>query len=359
MLLVRAIHFGATIVGGGAFAFLFFAARVASHAEEVQAARAEVERSLRRLIGWSLVVALLSWLAWLGLVSANMSGRPLSQALATEIVSTVLTRTTFGQVWLVRLVLMVLLAGELLLSHRRARAVIQGLRPAGAALAGCLLVTLAWSGHAVGTERSTRMLHLAADGAHLLAAGLWLGALVPLLYVLGRARTPGPSGWTALAAAATQRFSTLGVVAITTLLVTGIVNTWFLVGSVPALVETAYGQLLSIKIALFGAIVSIAAVNRLRLRPRLVASADSGNAPRRAVDPLWRNVIAEICLGACVLLIVGALGVMHPPFQMRFPVQPHMHGARAVPGSAASIPLDGIADPPLGHFAAGLIFGGR
>src|SRR5215468_2994332 len=218
MLLVRAIHFGATILAGGGFAFLLFVAHGASHAEAARAARAEVERSLGRLTGWGLLVAVLSWLAWLGLVSANMSGRPLGEALTTETVSTVLTRTTFGEVWLVRLALMALLAGELLLSNRRARASIQGLRPAGAALAGCLLVTLAWSGHAVGTERSTRMLHLATDGAHLLAAGLWLGALVPLLYVLGRARTPGPSGWTALAAAATQRFSTLGVVAITTLL---------------------------------------------------------------------------------------------------------------------------------------------
>jgi len=332
MLLVRAIHTGATILGGGAFAFLFFVARVTSHSEEVQAARAEVERLLRRLTGWSLLVALLSWVVWLGFVSASMSGRPLSQAVTTEIVGTVLTRTVFGEVWLVRLVLMVLLAGALLLSHRRARAGIHGLRLTGAGLAACLLITLAWSGHAIGTERSTRALHLAADGAHLLAAGLWLGALVPLLYVLGRARSPALSGWAALAGAATQRFSTLGVFAITTLLVTGVINAWFLVGSLPALVETAYGQLLSTKIALFGVIVSIAAVNRLRLRPRLVASADSGNAPRLALEQLWRNVIAEICLGACVLLIVGALGTTRPPFHTHPAGQPHMHGAAAVPG---------------------------
>ena len=47
-------------------------------------------------------------------------------------------------------------------------------------------MTLAWAGHAVGTERSVRPFHLTADALHLLGAGLWLGALVPLLLVLGR-----------------------------------------------------------------------------------------------------------------------------------------------------------------------------
>src|SRR5262249_60870872 len=107
-------------------------AGVLSRSGEVEAARAEVERLLRRLTGWSLLVALLSWVVWLGLVSASMSGRPLSQAVTTEIVGTVLTRTVFGEVWLVRLVLMVLLAGALPLSHRRARARAQGRPVTGA-----------------------------------------------------------------------------------------------------------------------------------------------------------------------------------------------------------------------------------
>src|SRR5262245_25946912 len=269
MLLIRAIHVGATVLAAGIFAFYFFIAPGAYEAESTRAAGIEVKRWLRLACGWSLLIALVSWVVWLAVVSASMSGRPLSQALTTEVVSAVLTRTTFGEVWVLRLALMAFLGGELILSRRRARAGGPGLRPAGALLAAGLLMTLAWAGHAIGTERSVQLFHLAADGAHLLGAGLWLGALVPLLFVLGRARTTRVPGWSTLAAASTQRFSTLGVFAVTTLLATGLINAWFLIGSGSALVETSYGRLLSIKIALFGVIVSIAAVNRLKLRPGL------------------------------------------------------------------------------------------
>ena len=55
---------------------------------------------------------------------------------------------------------------------------------------------------------------------------------------------------------------------VATILITGLINTWNLVGSVEALLDTAYGRLLLVKIALFLAMVSVAAVNRFRLSPQ-------------------------------------------------------------------------------------------
>ena len=81
---------------------------------------------------------------------------------------------------------------------------------------------------------------------------------------------------------AVQRFSTLGVVAVSTLAATGIVNTWVLAGSIPALLGTDYGQLLLVKIALFLVMVATAAVNRLVLTPRLMQKSD----PAAAAPPL-------------------------------------------------------------------------
>ena len=257
-----------------------------------------------------------------------MSGSSLAQALSAEVVRTVLTRTTFGQVWMLRLALMVLLAGELL--RRRHRADGPALGPVGASLAAGLLVTLAWAGHAVGTDRSVRPFHLAADALHLLGAGLWLGALVPLLLVLGRARMSSASAWHALAATATRRFSTLGVFAVVTLLVTGLINAWVLVGSFPALMDTPYGRLVSTKVLLFVTIVSIAAFNRVKLMPRLPAGGNRDDLSQAALERLWRNVIVEICLGAIILTIVGALGTTPPSFHKHSPAaQHHMHAEAA------------------------------
>jgi len=66
-----------------------------------------------------------------------------------------------------------------------------------------------------------------------------------------------------------RRFSALGVVMVATIFISGIVNTWNLVGSIEGLIDTAYEPLLVVKIALFLAMVSVAAVNRFRLSPRL------------------------------------------------------------------------------------------
>lgn len=67
----------------------------------------------------------------------------------------------------------------------------------------------------------------------------------------------------------TRGFSRFGLVVVTVLLLTGLSNTWFLVGSLPGLVGTAYGQLLLLKIALVIAMAAVAAINRLVLVPRL------------------------------------------------------------------------------------------
>jgi putative copper resistance protein D len=144
---------------------------------------------------------------------------------------------------------------------------------------------------------------------HLVAAAAWIGTLVPLALVLGAA---GPDvASVAIARKVTVRFSTFGIVSVATLLVTGTINTWYLAGSVPALIETDYGRLLLAKIALFLGMVAIATVNRLWLTPRLVQDATAA-AARNALRQLRRNTAIEIVAGAIIIAIVAVLGVTPP-----------------------------------------------
>jgi putative copper resistance protein D len=128
------------------------------------------------------------------------------------------------------------------------------------------------------------------------------------------ARRAGDPGWAAAARLATLRFSTVGIASVGALLLTGIANTWFLAGTVPALVGTGYGRLLLLKIALFLAMVSIAAVNRLRLTPRLapVLFGRKRETTWAAAGQLQRNALVEAALGLGVVAIVGALGALPP-----------------------------------------------
>lgn len=149
-------------------------------------------------------------------------------------------------------------------------------------------------------------MQLAADALHLLAAGAWLGGLYPLARLLAVAMRE--VGWVDVARVATRRFSHLGTVSVGTLLATGLINSWFLVGGIPGLLGTLYGRILLLKLALFALMVAVAAINRQRLTPRLLAP----GAPLSALRALRRNALIETGLGLAILLLVGALGVTPP-----------------------------------------------
>jgi putative copper resistance protein D len=193
------------------------------------------------------------------------------------------------------------------LARRRRREQVER-NPIGLLLLLAVLVSQVWAGHASAAPPS----HIANDAVHLLGAALWLGSLPPLFLLLARAGRGG--AWLALAATAARRFSPVGIVAVVLLAVTGFINGEMMVGSVQALTSTTYGRLVVAKLLLLAAMLVVAAVNRFRLTPRIEQAATAAAAARA----LWRNVAAEIVLGAAILAVVGVLGGSQPP--------PHGHG---------------------------------
>ena len=107
-----------------------------------------------------------------------------------------------------------------------------------------------------------------------------------------------------------MRFSGVGYVAVAVLVVTGVVNSWFLLGSIEALTSGVYGRLLLLKLALFGGMAALAASNRFWITPRLHRADADGIG-------LWlhrirRHVAAELALGLLVVAIVAVLGTLQP-----------------------------------------------
>ncbi len=305
----RAVHFAATIAVTGVSFFVVFvldpAARSAGDARTLKALRAPLA-----LIAWiSLAFALASGAAWFVLTAASMSGQPVAEAMAPNILWTVLSQTDFGNAWLFRFVFACGLAAVFtrLLSAQAAKPA--RLKAAAVILSAAFVGGLAWAGHAIGGQGVEGVLHPVADVLHLIAAAAWLGTLVPLALLLGVAVNDAAA--LAAARAATLRFSTLGIVSVGTLLCTGLVNTWYLVGSAPALTGTDYGRLLLIKIALFLTMVVIASVNRLELTDRLVEE-QSPAAVNDARRKLRRNAAIEASIGVVIITIVAQLGVLPP-----------------------------------------------
>jgi len=288
----------------------------------------------------SLALALISGAAWLVLTAAAMSDLPAAQVFSDGVLWTVLSQTVFGRDWLIRFVLACALAATLplLLSSQNHKS--RWIEIAATVLAAAFAGTLAWSGHAAGGLGGEAFIHPAADVLHLIAAAAWVGALLPLIVLFVAAGADDAS--LAIARTATARFSIVGIASVGTLLATGIINTFYLAGSVPALLHTDYGRLLLIKIALFLAMVAIAAVNRLRLTPALLQQASIA-ASRDALRQLRRNAAIEVLAGAIVIAIVAALGTMPPAIHAA-----HQHPTyEAVPADAAFVHIhltEGMAD---------------
>lgn len=254
------------------------------------------------------IVALLSGLVWFVFSVANMSGA-LTDVTDPEVVWSVLHDTGFGNVWAVRMTLTVVVLGLTLLHFASPPRTARG-GLAMPVLAGALLVSLAGVGHTQVEEGFAGMVHVASDAAHLLAAGAWLGGLVPLAVILAAYnRDRGAKGDLDRIL---MRFSGMGYVAVATLVGSGLVNSWYLVGTLTGLLTTRYGQLLLAKLALFAGMLLLAVVNRFWLVPSMSKARAEGGESSVWTGRLRNHVLCEQLLGFMVLVIVSVLGTMPP-----------------------------------------------
>jgi len=301
LIIARTAQIGASILLAGTFTFQLVTLGPAGR--PANGDLHEVERRLLQLARWSLIAALLSALLWFWLEVANMSGLPLMRAFATTAWQTLLFETEFGRVWQLRLGLITVafvLAALGFAQDRLRRALTLALFLVSAVL----LVSLAWISHAAAAR--VQPLGLLGDALHLCAASVWIGGLLPVAIFLTRARASSLLSERALPVI--RRFSTLSLSCVSLLIVSGISNSWLLVGSIHALFTTRYGWLLLGKLALFGVLVGLGARNRFVIKTKLTRVLAGSDF----LAQLRRNVICEACLGLAVVAIVACLGVTPP-----------------------------------------------
>jgi copper resistance protein D len=324
LVLIRAIHFGAVLWLFGEFVFFTHVIKPALQTISVNASAAgdgATRRLMRTAIG-CVAIAIASATAWLLLEAASMSGAPRAMIFDAQTLETVIGETLFGHVWMWRLAISLLLLVLLFVARTRPLDRAGLLRYGGTFLAGAYAASLACTGHAAAVAGIDRFIHLGCDAIHVLAAGAWVGALPALVGLLERARGTYDPDRVALASSAARRFSSVGLVAVSALAVTGLVNVSYLVGGVAAFVSTGYGRLLLLKLAIFGVMVALAARNRLHATPqfaRAAAAAIGTPVPgvlSSAMARLRRNVALELAGGVMIVGIVAALGITVPATHM-------------------------------------------
>jgi putative copper resistance protein D len=281
LAVARFVHYGALTYLFGALLFPFYA-----YADGAPGAGRGADRG--RAGGLAAALALLSGVVLAMLTIAQMADDP-SAATNPGLLWTTATTTSFGAVTVVRLVILAALAVVMLArpSQRRWAALI---------LAAVALASFAGLGHGQVGESWKGPVHLAADAAHLLTAGLWIGALPPLLAADGAGEHQ-----------VIRRFSAVASVAVGVLVLTGVANTLFLIHAPADLVTGAWGWLLIAKLVLVLAMLSLASVNRWRVTPML-----EGLSAAEGAALLRRNARLELGLSAGVLAIVAVMGLLSP-----------------------------------------------
>lgn len=264
------------------------------------------------------------------MLAGQIGGTTAIDALRQGIDWTLLTQTQFGMSWLWRAGIAGLLGLAVLFAEGRSHGIARGrrIRTAPAAVLSIALTgSLAWSGHGAATPGRIGDLHLAADIVHLIASGVWLGGLLPFAIALLLASRGGISPQSA--GEITRRFSNLATVGVALIVLSGIVNSWVLVGSMSALTSSLYGCLLLAKIGLFAVMVGMAAFNRIGLAPRLMRETPL------AARQLAINSGIELGLGLAVFAIVGVLGTLQPASHH------HMAPTADIPDDAAFVHIHG------------------
>lgn len=237
-------------------------------------------------------LGLISAAGWLLLVTADMNAIAFTE-LNLEAVRKVLGGTFFGKVWSLHLMLC---AGLLLcLRIPTARTAVIA-RP----LSALALATLAPVGHAAILDGFAGTLLVINQLTHLLCVGAWMGALMLLVFLLAQ-RAPAVAH-EQVVAQTLLRFSSIGLILVVGVLVTGLINVRVLTGDFwPVPGQSSFANVLAVKAVLVLGMLGLAAWHR-------------GQLHRRPLDTarLRWTVGIEWGLGFAALLAVARLGTLAP-----------------------------------------------
>lgn len=239
--------------------------------------------------------ALLAIVALMRLYAQSYAMHGSASALDVARMTAMLGQTSWGYGWLLQLAGVVLALIGFTIARRDGQA-----GWTTAAFAGLLLaLSPALSGHAAAAPRWTG-LAIAADTAHVIGAGGWLGGLLMLLIAGLPAAMRMPEGERGPAVAdLVNAFSptALGFASLAGL--TGVFAGWIHMTRVSDLWQSSYGQTLLVKLAILSVVAGTGAYNWLRVKPAL-GTVDGAHRIRRSAT-------VELVVGLLVLVVTAVL----------------------------------------------------
>ncbi len=234
---------------------------------------------------------------------ASMMGQPVWLLEGATIKAMLLT-TSMGYAFIAQFVFLIFAAGALwVLPSPRAKSV-------AALFYALALFTLTWSGHAAATVGFWGLFHRLSDGVHLLAAGLWIGAIGWFIHLTFVSRGSPARVAPAQLLTVMHRFAPLGMSLVAIVAVTGLFNAQMIFGlpNTVAVLETRYGWLLAVKLVFVGVMLLCAARNAVLARRPL----STGESAAATFAMVRISLAAELLSAFVILGLVAILGMASP-----------------------------------------------
>ena len=173
-----------------------------------------------------------------------------------------------------------------------------------AIMAIVLALTPALAGHAAASPKFTSLM-IVSDFLHVLGGGSWLGSLLVVVVVAlpFSLALDGAERWSSIAAVVNS-FSPLALASASVVVISGVIASWVHLERLSALWQTAYGQVLLVKLFLVAITLTVGAYNFRRVQPQLANEVGSMR--------LRRSAAIELGFAFLILLVTGLLTGISP-----------------------------------------------
>ena len=253
------------------------------------------EPVVQKVVGYALGTGIVTAVAQLLVTASDISGAPPWSSVGRLGGA---FKTDAGKALAVRVAVLALIAVALYLVRELSdsdRWAVVG------ALALLALATWAFAGH----SKSMRwaLIGVPLDVVHHAAAAAWLGGLGIVGIVAYRVLDAAEF------ARAVDKFGQLAATAVAAIVVTGVLQTFRLIGNPFRILSVRHGQLLLLKLVIIAVMLKVADINRKRVALRFKTAERS--TPKTA-DMLRRAMGTELGIGALVIAVTAAM-VVSPP----------------------------------------------
>ncbi len=211
-------------------------------------------------------------------------------------------KTDFGNIWLIRMIITIILLGLWFGMDRKKNLSIKNKIPMLAATLG-LIGTSSLIGHGAASGETPAVI---LDYIHNFVAAVWIGGIIYFVFTLLPTFSQlEEAKRERMTLVLIPRFSIMFIVAVGIVIITGPTLMWFLESDVGLITESVYGKLILVKISIAAIMVGLGGYFQIKIQKKAEKDLQSGSIA--VYKKLKRSLKFDVVLGIALLGVVALL----------------------------------------------------